>query len=147
MARRLHGGLLTGLLAVVLSGCASSSQTVTGTPRPPISPEEVRVYTKAPANFEQIAVLSASRRTIRSGGEGAIAHMIESLRERAAALGANGLLLDDFFDAGALSLSAGAGTESYTHNGSIDVGVGSSVGVVKKMAKGRAIYVPAVNRD
>jgi hypothetical protein len=130
-------------LSVLAAACASSSEMLTGTARAPIATIEVRVYTQAPASFEEIAVLSASRRNMSSaGGERAIQKMIASMKSQAALLGANGLLLEDFSDERDLSLGTSVGSDSYTHNGSISVGAGGSLGVVKKTAKGRAIFVP-----
>jgi hypothetical protein len=116
---------------------------LTGVRRAPLAPAEVRVYTQRPASFQEIAVLSASRKSISSaGGERAIAKMIESMRVQAAALGANGLLLEDFSDSAPFAIGTGVGSQTYTHNASIDVGVGGSLGVVKKTAEARAIFVP-----
>lgn len=129
--------------ATALVACATSSEMLTGTPRPPISPAAVRVYTQAPEHFEEIAVLSASRKSVSSaGGERAIAKMIEAMRTQAAQLGANGLLLEDFSDADPFAIGTAVGSQTETHNASINVGVGGSLGVVKKMAKGRAIFIP-----
>jgi uncharacterized lipoprotein YajG len=129
-------------LMLTMAGCASSSQTLTGLPRAPLSPSDVRVYTQAPQSFEEIAVLSASRKSVSSaGGERAIEKMIETMRAQAAQLGANGLLLEDFSDSDPVVVGTGVGSQTYTHNASIDVGVGGSLGVVKKAAKGRAIFV------
>lgn len=126
----------------MLCACATSSQLVTGAARAPIAPATVRIYTQAPEHFEEIAELRASRSSISSaGGERAIARMIESMRAQAAKLGANGLLLEDFSDANGVSLGTGVGSQTYTHNASISVGVGGSLGVVKKVAKARAIFV------
>lgn len=131
-------------LSLSAAACATSSETVTGTPRGAISANEVRVYTQAPARFEEIAVLNASRRSVSAaGGERAIQKMIESLKDQAALLGANGLLLEDFSDAPGLLLGAGVGSDTYTHNGSISLGLGGSWGLVKKTAQGRAIFVSA----
>ena len=132
------------LLTCTLSACATSSEVLTGTPRLPIEPSTVRVYTQAPQHFEEIAVLGASRKSISSaGGERAIAKMIEAMRTQAAQLGANGLLLEDFSDSDPVAIGTGVGSQTYTHNGSIDVGLGGSLGVIKKLAKARAIFVPA----
>jgi hypothetical protein len=129
-------------LLALLAACASSSRILTGTPRAPIVPNEVRVYTSAPASFEEIAVLNASKQSVSSaGGERAIQKMIEGLKAQAAVLGANGLLLEDFSDAQDLSLGTGVGSDTYTHNGSISIGLGGSLGIIKKTAKARAIFV------
>jgi hypothetical protein len=132
------------LLGCALSACANSSQELTGAPRFPIEPSAVKVYTQAPRRFEEIAVLGASRKSISSaGGERAIAKMIETMRTQAARLGANGLLLEEFSDGDPVAIGTGVGTETYTHNASINVGLGGSLGVIKKIAKARAIFVPA----
>jgi hypothetical protein len=129
-------------LMSTLTACASSSQVLTGTPRAPTAAADVRVYTQAPQRFEEIAVLSASRKSISTqGGERAIARMIESMRIQAARLGANGLLLEDFSDSTALGVGTGVGSQTYTHNGSINLGVGGSLGIVNKLARARAIVV------
>jgi hypothetical protein len=130
------------LLSCTLGACATSSQVLTGEPRSPISPSAVRVYTQAPQSFEEIAVLRASRKSVSSaGGERAIARMIEAMRLQAAELGANGLLLVDFSDSDPFAIGTGIGSQTYTHNGSVNVGVGGSLGVVRKMAEARAIFV------
>lgn len=142
---RLSARLISAVsLASTLVACATSSQVLTGAPRSPISPAAVRVYTQAPESFEEIAVLGASRKSVSSaGGERAIAKMIEAMRAQAAELGANGLLLEDFSDSDPVAIGTGVGSETYTHNASINVGVGGGLGVIKKVAKARAIYVPA----
>ncbi len=137
----VKGSILATAL-MTMTGCATSSQMLTGSPRAPLAPSDVRVYTQAPQSFEEIAVLSASRKSVSSaGGERAIEKMIETMRSQAALLGANGLLLEDFSDSDPVAVGTGVGSQTYTHNASINVGVGGSLGVVKKAAKGRAIFV------
>ncbi len=102
------------------------------------------MYTQAPQSFEEIAVLSASRKSVTSaGGERAIEKMIDAMKSEAAALGANGVLLEDLSDSDSLGLGTGVGTQTYTHNASIDVGVGGFLGVVRKSVRARAILVAA----
>jgi hypothetical protein len=135
-------------LTIALSACASSTEVLTGTPRPAIPSGGVRVYTQQPPRFEEIAVLTGSRKSVSAaGGERAIARMIDSMRNQAAQLGANGLLLEDFSDAESVGLGTGVGSQTYTHNGSIDLGVGASLGVVKKTARARAIFVAPSESD
>jgi hypothetical protein len=134
--------LMLAMALTTVSGCATSSQMLIGSPRAPLLPSDVRVYTQAPQSFEEIAVLSASRKSVSSaGGERAIEKMIETMRSQAAQLGANGLLLEDFSDSDPVAVGSGVGSQTYTHNASIDVGIGGSLGVVKKAAKARAIFV------
>jgi hypothetical protein len=143
-ASHIGGVIFAMSMAAMLAACATSSQVLTGVPRSPILPAGVKVYTQAPPSFEEIAELGASRKSVSSaGGERAIAKMIESMRTQAAQLGANGLLLEDFSDSDPMAIGTGVGTQTYTHNASINVGVGGSLGVVKKIARARAIFVPA----
>jgi hypothetical protein len=131
-------------LLPMLAACATSSRTLTGSPRAPLSPTDVRVYTQAPQSFEEIAVLGASRKSVTTaGGLRAVEKMIETMKSQAAEVGANGLLLEDLADSNAVALGTGVGSQTYTHNGSIDLGVGGSLGVVKKTVKARAIFVAA----
>jgi uncharacterized lipoprotein YajG len=139
MPRRCVLGMV---LILPLAGCASSSQMLTGSPRAPLPSSDVTVYTQAPQNFEEIAVLRASRQSVSTaGGERAIEKMIETMRSQAAQLGANGLLLEDLSDANGIAVGSGVGSQTTTHNASINVGVGGSLGLVKKTASGRAIFV------
>jgi hypothetical protein len=131
-------------LLPMLAACATSSRTLTGSPRAPLSATDVRVYTQAPQSFEEIAVLGASRKSVTTaGGLRAVEKMIETMKSQAAEVGANGLLLEDLADSNAVALGTGVGSQTYTHNGSIDLGVGGSLGVVKKTVKARAIFVAA----
>jgi hypothetical protein len=133
---------MCALAACTLHACATSSQVLTGVPRPPILPTAVKVYTQAPRSFEEIAVLNASRKSVSSaGGERAIARMIAAMRTQAAELGANGLLLENFSDSDPFAIGTGVSSQTYTHNASINLGVGGSLGVVRKMAEARAIFV------
>lgn len=131
-------------LLPMLAACATSSRTLTGSPRAPLSPANVRVYTQAPQSFEEIAVLGASRKSVTTaGGLRAVEKMIETMKSQAAQVGANGLLLEELTDSNAVALATGVGSQTYTHNASIDLGVGGSLGVVKKTVKARAIFVAA----
>lgn len=130
------------LLMVVTAACAPT-QLLTGTARTPINPADVVIYSAAPPKFEPIAVIRASSRSlIAAGGAAAIDKVVQRLKEHAARLGANGLIIDDVDDQQSLSLGAGASSDTYTHNGSISLGVGGFFGLFKKTGTGRAIYVP-----
>jgi len=131
-----------GIAILTLAACATSSQELTGAPRSPLLPAEVRVYTLAPQDFEEIALLGASRKSVSTAGaERAISKMIETMRLQAAQLGANGLLLEDISDSDPVSVGSGVGSQTYTHNASISLGIGGSLGVTKRIVKARAIFV------
>ena len=135
---------MTACLAIV--ACASSRPVMVGRARPAIPVEQVVVYSHAPAAFEDVATLTASTKSAFSpGGPAQIDKVVERLKVQAAQLGANGLILEGFSDAQTASLGTGVGSESYSRNTSVGVGVGGSFGIFKKTGMGRAIYVTPNN--
>lgn len=113
---KLVNKLFTFLCVCVLTGCAAGT-VVTGTTRPAIKPEQVTIYQEAPASFDLIAAVSAQS---RFSGQKAMDRTIRELKEKAAKLGANGVVVTD------------AGVSTVYING---------IPVVKTLANGRAIYV------
>jgi uncharacterized protein YbjQ (UPF0145 family) len=83
------------LSVMLVAGCehASGSAIVTGTRRPPISPDAVKIYIDAPAEYETIGLVHAQFQTgaMREAAKQEIA--MKELKKQAAALGANGILL------------------------------------------------------
>ncbi|HEY2416743.1 MAG TPA: hypothetical protein VGH84_02405 [Steroidobacteraceae bacterium] len=136
--------MLPALLVVLaLAACAPASHVLVGTARPPISPEQVRIYSSAPPVFDEIAILNASSKSVFSpGGQRAIDQVIARLKVQAAQLGANGIILEGFVDNQTGAIGTGVGSESYSRSSSVGVGVGGSLGIFKKTGQGRAIYVP-----
>lgn len=130
-------------MVLAISGCATDSVVVTGRVRPPISPAEVKIYSQPPAMFEEVAILNASKSVaFTTGGQKTIDKVIAGLKEQAAKVGANGILLEGFSDQQTGALGAGGGGGSASSNSSVGVGVGGSLGIYKKTGHGRAIYVP-----
>ena len=130
-------------LALLLAACATPAPVVVGTKRPPISPSEVKIYLRPPPNYEDVALLDASSSSaFMPGGADQTNKIIEKLKEEAAALGANGVILEAFQDAQTGALGTGVGSQSYSGNTGVGVGVGGSFGIFKKTGKGRAIFVP-----
>src|SRR5882724_9125885 len=87
---------LTCMVAIAaLSGCASSQVAVVGRVRPPVSPEQVQIYLQPPASkYDEIANLSASSRgSFSMTMASKMDNVIERLKNEAAKLGANGILL------------------------------------------------------
>ena len=63
-------GRMVLLVAGLAAGCAPSSQVLTGTARPPITPDQVKIYSSPPAQFQEIAVLDASSKSaFGTGGQ------------------------------------------------------------------------------
>ena len=134
--------LLTGILAVALEACAPSSHIVVGTVRPAIPPSEVKIYLQPPPAFEEVAVLNASADSMfGSGGQATVDKVIERLKEEAAKLGANGVILEGMSDQQTGSLGGGSGSTSFSGNSAVGVGLGGSLGIFKKTGHARAIYV------
>jgi hypothetical protein len=135
------------LLAVaglmVLTACATDSVVITGSPRPAISPADVRIYSHPPAAFEEIAILNTSKNSaFTTGGQKTVDKVIEGLKEQAAKVGANGVILEGFSDSQTGSVGSGASSSSVSSNSAVGVGVGGSLGIYKKTGHGIAIFVP-----
>jgi len=92
-AYRIH--VVAVLAALVCSACSSSPEIVPSSgPRDATSPEQVEIYPKAPAKYEDLGPVTVT------GAEGATwdhkgdaTQGIEILKRKAAERGANGLLL------------------------------------------------------
>jgi hypothetical protein len=146
--KRYRGTMSTKRLPLVLSlialcGCAPSTHVLVGQARPPISPDQVKIYSHPPTYFQEIAVLDASSKSaFGTGGQKSIDKVIERLKIEAAKLGANGVILEGFQDAQTGSIGTGVGSNSYSGNSAVGVGVGGSLGIYKKTGHGEAIYVP-----
>ena len=126
-----------------LAGCAPSTHVLVGQARPPISPDQVKIYSHPPTYYQEIAVLDASSKSLfGTGGQKTIDKVIERLKIEAAKLGANGLILEGFSESETGSIGTGVGSNSYSGNSGVGVGVGGSLGIYKKTGHGDAIYVP-----
>jgi hypothetical protein len=135
---------LTSLILIAaIPACAPSSHVLVGQARPPISPDQVKIYSHPPTYFQEIAVLDASSKSaFGTGGQKSVDKVIERLKIEAAKLGANGVILEGFRDAQTGSIGTGVGSDSYSSNSAVGVGVGGSLGIYKKTGHGEAIYVP-----
>jgi hypothetical protein len=132
-----------GAIALCVAACATDSVVVTGKVRPAISPAEVKLYWQPPATFEEIAVLNASKSSaFTTGGQKTVDKVIAGLKEQAAKVGANGLILEGFSDRQTGSVGSGVGSSSVSSNSAVGVGVGGSLGIYKKTGHGVAIFVP-----
>ena len=135
--------LALALAATALCGCATSHVMV-GQARPPISPDLVKIYFRAPeTKYEEIALLDTSSK----GGFGFTAQgktdvVINRLKEDAAKLGANGILLQGVGDQAGGSISSGFGQATASGNHAFASGIGFSGNVIHKTGSGVAIYVP-----
>ena len=127
-----------------LAACVSSHQLV-GTPRPPVPPDQVQLFTEAPPRpYERIAVVSASsKHSFAFSYQGKAEVVVRRLKEEAGRLGANGVLLDGIGEKSVVTVGTDLGTYHEGPRGTIDVGVGASALLMTRYGSGVAIYVPA----
>jgi hypothetical protein len=132
--------------AFFFAGCASSSYTIVGQVRAPIDPGDVEIYTAPPRRYEEIAILDAS--SAGSFGHPSVAgenEAIYKMKEDAARLGANGVLLTGVSDryGGSLGVGVGgfgvSGGHHHVAAGGGDVAFGGPI--VHRGVQGMAIYV------
>jgi hypothetical protein len=96
-------------------GCAAESYVLVGTSRPPISPDQVKIYLHAPAKYEEIAIVDASSRGFPAfTDQQKMNKAMARLKEEAASLGANGVLLEGTGDQQAGAVGTGVGTATAT---------------------------------
>ncbi len=127
-------------IVTTISGCASS-HTLIGKSRPPIPIEEVKIYSRPPANYEEIAILeSSSKRSFSIGNQSKMDKAIERLKKEAADLGANGVLIQGVGSESSGSVYTGT-SRAY---GNTAYGSGVAIQAHSKTATGIAIFVSEV---
>ena len=140
---RITSFALVGALLISLCACVSSHVMI-GQARPPISPDAVQIYFHPPATrYDEIALLdTSSRHSFSITAQGKTDAVIARLKEEAAKLGANGVLLGEVRTQQTGSIGTGVGSSSYGPSGGSSVGVGGSFGITNKAASALAIFVP-----
>ena len=114
---------------LLIAGCASGSAIVTGTTRDPIDPSQVKLYLEAPEQeYEAIALVKASSDWGWTA-QGSTDYAIDELKNQAAKLGANGILI------------TGTGENTSTSVGGYGSGVVITTTSTEQVVSGMAIYV------
>lgn len=127
------------VLAFILLGGCTSSHVLVGKQRPPISPAEVQIYLDPPAQFEKVAVLESNNRaSFAFTQQQKTNKVVDRLKEEAAALGANGILLQGVGD----QYAGSVGTANAWASGGSAYGIGISSATYLRVGSGIAIYVP-----
>ncbi|MFA5170717.1 MAG: hypothetical protein WC426_04045 [Sulfuriferula sp.] len=94
--------VLFPLLVVIfaISGCAVTNETslVVGKTRTPTTTDQIKLYTKPPAKYEEIAIVSADAVHAFMSKQDLMNTSIANLKKEAAKVGANGILLDRIGD-------------------------------------------------
>jgi hypothetical protein len=130
--------LLGAVTALTLTACVSSHVLV-GTKRPKISPAEVSIYLRAPARYEEVALLNAtSRGGWAFSAQAQTDKVVDNLMKEAAALGANGVLLQEVKE----DHNGSIGVISATGNRSGGIALGNTVDFPLHTGTGIAIFVP-----
>ncbi len=126
------------VVALLASGCASSSKVMLGQARAPVDPAQVQVYRTAPAGSLEIAQLEA-KSAVGFGTQGQTDAAVARMKREAAALGANGIVLLGVGSSGSpVGMSVGAGSYGRHSGGGLSMGIPTT----QKQAAGVAIYVP-----
>lgn len=125
--------------AVFLSAC-TSSHIIVGKTRPPSRPEDIKVYLDPPKKYEQIALVDAdSNASFKFSAQGKVNAALERMKQEAAKLGANGILLRGVGEKGGVTVGSAYG--SAYGNAFSGTGVGVSGGGLIKSVSGLAIWV------
>lgn len=137
------GAVGAALLIAALGGCISSQVVLVGEPRSAIPPAQVKIYLQPPdAAYHEIANLSASSRgSLAITAAAKMDKVTARLKEAAARVGANGVLLHGVSDRTAAALGAGISTETNSPHSPYGLGFGTSVFLVQMAGDGIAIYV------
>ena len=126
---------ITLLIASLLLGGCMTSHVMLGEPREPVSPDQVKIYSSAPAEFEEIAMIqSSSKASWAITEQGKLNTTIERMKQQAAKLGANGLLITGLGNG-----TAGGVHQGYSTNGTY--GTGFTTNVQYKSGQAVAIWV------
>jgi hypothetical protein len=140
MSTRIALGFAT--LIVLLAGCASTSKVMIGQAHPAITPDQVRIYTQPPPRYKEVALLETQSGGFTYGEQHKMDEVLANLKKEAAALGANGVILEEHANVYSGSgVGVGVGSENYGHSSSTGVGVGFSISPSPKHARATAIWV------
>jgi hypothetical protein len=133
--------------AAALLACAPVPVLV-GTVHPPLPPADVQILLEPPTRpYEPIAVLTASSKYgFAFSAQRKDDIVMQRLKEQAARLGANGVLLEEIAnDPDASSIASWVGTAYTGSRGNLDLGIGTSL-ASPRFGRGTAIYlVPQAN--
>lgn len=138
----MKNAIVAAVASAVLFGCAAQSHVIVGKVRPPISPDQVKIYLEPPKAFEKIAIIDASSQgSMAFTQQQKMDKAIARLKEEAATLGANGVLLQGSGSQAVGTVGTDFGSATATGNSTYGTGVGISGNVFVQAANGIAIYV------
>ncbi len=120
------------LIAILLlSSCASGSHILTGQKREPIKPSLVELYISPPQQYEVIGIVNASS---DSGWtqQGDMDYAVSELKNQAAKLGANGIILGGTGESTSSSVGAYSSGAIYTVSSTAQTVSGTAVYVIQE---------------
>lgn len=139
---------LVVLLSTAITGCTivSGSAVVIGKTRPPIDPSLVQIYGRPPSHYEEVAIVSAKAGHDFRSEQGIMDSAIKKLKEAAAKVGANGVILEGVQNRSDPTMVTSVGTATVYGSGGSATASGTSIGIASGgrygHVKGTAIYVP-----
>lgn len=137
----IFGSVVALLATFFITGCGTNV-TMIGDPRPAINPAAVRIYQTPPRRYEQIAIVNSSAGTTWIfRDQDSLDDAFARLRAEAAALGANGVLLQEVYDRPVGGLSVGVGGFGYGHHGFYGGSGGVGGPLINRRVQAMAIYV------
>ena len=130
--------VLTLVVSLLLYGCASGSYELTGDKRPEIEPEQVTLFSHQPTFSYQVIgnVKASSEKGFTDDAR--LAKAKEELKEQAAKIGANGIILDGVSESSFEHLGTGLGLS--LGSGGVGTSIGSGFSLPKAKITGQAIY-------
>ena len=134
--------VLAMLAMLLVTACAAESHVIVGKVRPPISPDQVKIYLEPPKAYEKIAIIDASSQgSMTFTQQQKMDKAIARLKEEAAKVGANGVLLEGSGSQSVGSVGTGFGSASATGHSASATSMGVSGNILVQAANGLAIYV------
>lgn len=142
------GTLLRGLgcaFSVALLSACATSYVMVGAKHPPISPDQVQVLLQPPPHYETIALLQTSDMAGKPcfTAQCKTNKVMDRLKEQAAELGANAILLQGLGSQAVGSVGTSYGTANYGHGYAYGSSVGISTAIMSERGNAIAIYVSA----
>lgn len=127
------------LVIQMLAACATATGTalVAGTTRDPINPESVKIYLQEPTNYEVVAIVKAESDAGWTAQESQD-YAVAELKNQAAKLGANGLLLGT---TGQKTTTVVGGGFNYASGTGYNPSYLYAIPVESETVSGQAIYV------
>ena len=131
------------ILLSLLCGYAWAETIMMGKARPPISPDKVQVYWKAPRKYDVIAIITKGSGSWMFADSSQVDNAIAKIKVEAAKVGANGIILTAIEnDSSGGGVSIGVGGFGFPGH---HVGVGGdtsvSAPIMHKTVQAEAVYV------